>query len=130
MNSLKQVITKYSIGQTKHLGKESQLTEQQYEGLRQDLQKISDRNGVIFWVILIAVLLLFVLSIVFVALNQDNPDKIKVVFGITGVSVMGLIYYLIKIWKEKNYIDMTLVMVKTLDQDMVNAMLLALVNKV
>ena len=97
--------------------------------LREDLNNISKRNGTIFWVILIIIILLFALSLLFIAMNQDEPDKIKLIFGITGISVMGLIYYMVKIWKEKNYIDMTLILVRTLKEETVFSILNALHQK-
>ncbi len=133
MNSLKNVIVKYqSTEATKHLGgaeKVFDLTETQQKNLRDDLNNVSVRNGKIFWTILVAILAVFILSIVFVAFNQDKPDTIKTIFSITGVSIMGLIYYMVRIWKEKNYIDLTLTLVRTLDKEMVNSILLALLNK-
>ncbi len=129
MKSLKDVIKNYAAG-SKKLGETTfTLNETEQANLREDLNKISLRNGKIFWVVLSMVLLLFILALLLVGFNQDKPDKIKIIFGITGVSIMGLIYYMTKIWKEKNYIDMTLILVRTLDKEMINSILTALLAK-
>jgi hypothetical protein len=129
MKSLKSVIQVYAAG-SKKLGETTfTLNESEQANLREDLNKISLRNGKIFWVVLSMVLLLFILALLLVGFNQDKPDKIKLIFGITGVSIMGLIYYMTKIWKEKNYIDMTLILVRTLDKEMINSILTALLAR-
>lgn len=128
MKSFKGVIARYAA--TKKLGgEEISRPATEKDQLREDLNNISKRNGTIFWVILIIIILLFALSLLFIAMNQDEPDKIKLIFGITGISVMGLIYYMVKIWKEKNYIDMTLILVRTLKEETVFSILNALHQK-
>jgi hypothetical protein len=125
-------IKKYAIVQKKQMGGPEvtqELTDDQAKGLREDLNAISARNGRIFWTVLILIICLFVASVIFVVINQTKPDTIKLIFGITGVSVMGLILYMVKIWKEKNYIDLTLTLVRTLDKTMINSILNALLQK-
>lgn len=130
MKTLKTILQSYT-GVKKELGNAdvSTFNEQQYTALREDLKGVSRKNSVICWILIGMIGLLFILSLIFVILNQDNPDKIKLIFGLTGVSIMGLIIYTNKVWKEKNYIDMILMLVSTLDRSMTNSILMALLNK-
>lgn len=99
------------------------------EELKADLKQIRSKNARIFWIIFGVIILLFVFAIIFVGLNQNDPDKIKAIFGITGVSIIGLIVYMINIWKQKNYVDLVMVLVVTLNQDMLNSVVTVLLNK-
>ncbi|MEJ7738132.1 MAG: hypothetical protein WKF97_11950 [Chitinophagaceae bacterium] len=130
MKNLKSILESYT-GNKRELGASdaSPINEQQYLALREELKGVSRKNAVICWVLLGMIGLLFILSLIFVILNENDPNKIKVIFGITGVSIMGLIIYTNKVWKEKNYIDMILTLVTTLDRSMINSILLALLNK-
>ena len=131
MKTLINTMQKYA-DMTRTLGKESSkngLSEKQVNDLRKDLSNISSRNNKFFLFIISLVALIFLLSLIFVIYNINEPEKIKVTFGATGISIMGLIIFMNKLWKEKVSADILLALIVTLQTDMINSILVALLKK-
>ncbi|HVU57915.1 MAG TPA: hypothetical protein VHD83_22795 [Puia sp.] len=126
MSQLKDLLLEYH-NVSKHLGPGATQTD--VEKLQAKMEAISKKNAIVFWILVVMVLILFLLSLIMVWINFSDPDKIKIIFAVTGVSLTGLIVYINKFWKEKNYIDLVLIMITTLDQDKINAILNALILK-
>lgn len=87
------------------------------EELRADLKGISKRDAKYFNVCAGMVTLLFAGAFVFVVTNLHNPNTVKLVFAITGVSFGGLITQMIALWKEKVHSDMVLLLAGKLPPD-------------
>jgi hypothetical protein len=129
MKSFNSIVSKYA--DTKRiLGKvESGLNVNQIDDLRKDLKSISSNNIIFYWICVGMVVTIFLLSIFLFIFNIYNCDKIEIILSINGVSIMGLIVYMKKLWKEKVNSDMLLVLIGTLKKEMINTILVALIKK-
>jgi hypothetical protein len=129
MKNFNRIINKYA--DTKRiLGKaDSGLSNEQIENLRKDLLSISSKNKIYFLICVGMVVLAFLISLFLIIYYIKKPEKIQIVFSITGLSVMGLIIYMNKLWKDKVNSDMLLVLVGTLKKEMITTILVALIKK-
>ena len=129
MKNFNSIVSKYA--DTKRiLGKsDTGLSAIQIDNLMKDLRSISSNNSIFYWICVGMVVIVFLLSLFLIIYNLDKPDNIRIIFSITGVSVMGLIVYMNKLWKEKVNTDILLVLIGTLKKEMINTILVALIKK-
>ena len=130
MKNLNGILKEYAVTK-RMLGKtDTGINESQIDNLRKDLKSISSNNNIFYLICVAMVVLVFILSLIFIITNIANPEKIKVVFSVTGVSIMGLIVYMNKLWKEKVKTDMLLLLIGTMKKEVINAILVSLINKI
>ena len=99
------------------------------QGLKNELAALSSRSNLYFWMCASMIVILLVLALVLIFYWVDAPGKLQIIFGASGLSVGGLIYYMNKLWKEKVSTDLILILVSTVQQEVINSILVALVNK-
>lgn len=131
MGKLNLVVKKYADA-LRHLGEEAKETESsnaKINALTNELKKVSSKNTVFFWISVSMVVIVFILSLVLIMKFLSDPGKVQTIFSISGVSVMGLIIYMTKLWKDKVNTDMLLILISTLDKEMINPILVSLINK-
>jgi hypothetical protein len=129
MTHLKETIDSY-LRHTERvtLGKGEDTAQRQ--NLAAQLQKISDKNGKIFLAILVLGGLIFIGMAVVVIYKLDEPDHLKTIFGATGLSLSGIIWYLHQLWKEKNATDLLITLVGVVEKDDLKLVLTALLSKI
>lgn len=130
MSKLNKLINSYAdtariLGDT-----ETRLSDKKIDDLKHELSKISSKNKVYFVICVSMVILMFILSLVLVIMNMNDPSKIQIIFSVTGVSIMGLVIYMHRLWKEKVNSDLLITLVGTLESDVINSVLSALINKI
>jgi hypothetical protein len=125
MENIKSIILRYA-DTGKKLGGES--TNLAADNLQKELMDLKNRNRIFFWCCIVMVIILFMLSLFFVLYNLNQPEKIQLLFGATGISILGLIYYMNKLWKDINSSDLLITLVTTLDKEAINSVLVALLN--
>ena len=133
MNNLKNVISKYSDSSRK-LGDESdtsKLAEDSINMLKKDLREVSSKNAVYYWLSIGMILVVFLtaLILIFYYIKINKPENIQIIFGASGISIGGLIFYMNKIRKEKISTDLLLTLVGTMQRESINSILVALLNK-
>ena len=131
MENLKQILTKYA--DRKHLagGKpdETNLSDTEVSQLQIQLQQLSKKNRGFFWISIIMIIIVFVVSLFVVLKFMSDPQQIKLIFGSTGISVMGLIAYANKLWKDIVRTDITIALVSAMDKKGINTILLIMIKK-
>lgn len=85
--------------------------------LRSSLQAVSRRNQAYFWICISMVLILFVAACWMSVTHLQDPSYVRNVFAVTGVSFVGLIAQMVRLWKTKVLSDMTLVLAGSLNPD-------------
>jgi len=125
MENIKSIISKYADTGKKLGGEPTNLA---VDKLQTELTDLKGRNRVFFWCCIVMVIILFLLSLFFVLYNLNHPEKIQLLFGATGISILGLIYYMNKLWKDISSSDMLITLITTLDKDAINSVLVALLN--
>lgn len=71
------------------------------ENLRKDLDKIKNDNSRYFMICVLMVIILFIASLIVVLTNLERPTLITAVQTGFGISTAGLIWLMIKLWREK-----------------------------
>src|SRR6266852_6008939 len=82
--------------------------------LRSEISQVGKNNSMFFRVCFALLVVLFVgcVALVFNFLNE--PSKAGAVFGVTGLSFLGIIGQMLKLWKQKVASDLTLALAGSL----------------
>jgi len=81
--------------------------EERREKLIRDLQVISDKNGKLAWVVVAALIVLFLAGLWLVLFRKDLASA-KVVLPPLGISVAGSVWWLKSLWSEKSATELLL----------------------
>jgi hypothetical protein len=81
-------------------------------GLSADLAAISSRNRIYFQICFASVGVLLAGSCALVIAFIDDPGRVGTVFGVTGVTIVGLIGQMIGLWKQKVAADIIVVLAR------------------
>lgn len=130
MQTLKQVLGDYAI-KRRDMGAPEGMAPQNVDrtGLTAALSKIRDRNSVFFWICVVMTVVIFIVSLFITLKNIDAPEKIQATYAAVGISTIGIIYYMVKLWKEKTSIDLLLILVADLEPSAINSILVVLLEK-
>jgi multisubunit Na+/H+ antiporter MnhF subunit len=131
MNQLKLALTRYqntvdemgSIEITSAIDKENTK-----QNLANELKEIRLKNGTFFWILVIMTIIVFILSCFFVYRFMNDPSKLKTLFGATGITISGLLFFMQRSWKQKTALDMLLALTSSLDPDTIKTIAAALVK--
>ena len=74
-------------------------------------QKFNNRILIIY---ITLICILFAVGIFLVFHNLNSPDRIGIIFGGTFLSLLGVIERLRRLWREKSFADITLIVLKEL----------------
>jgi hypothetical protein len=85
------------------------------EGLRADLEIVKRDNQRYFWICVFMIIVLYAVSLIVVLTNLERPDLIKIIMGIFGISTSGLIWMMIKLWREKSNTEYLLALAINMD---------------
>ena len=99
------------------------------ESLKLELETLRDAHQRTFYLCAGMVITAFIASIVVVILLMNDPSKIAALFGATGVTTAGMITLMVKIWKEKVAIDLTLALVGSLQPEAYGSFLAIIAKK-
>jgi hypothetical protein len=120
MDNLRKVLAKFAAD-TPKLGGErpAELGDQHAvrfaSELRNSLQEVSGRNRAYFWICISMILILFIAACWISMTHLQDPSYLRNVFAVTGISFVGLISQMIRLWKTKVLSDMTLVLAEGLN---------------
>jgi len=84
------------------------------QDLRSDLNRISARNLTFFWICFGALCVLFAASGVILVKYMGEPKRLESIYAVTGLSILGIVAQMVKLWKEKTSADLILVLVRRL----------------
>ncbi|AXY73202.1 hypothetical protein D3H65_04085 [Paraflavitalea soli] len=122
MSSLKSILGKFADLST--LAGDGELTRAEIETLKVYLNRRRNKNNYL----LFASSLLLVVGLIYIIVSSDNAEKMKETIGkssVVGISIAGLITFMLNLWKENGNIRLMLIFVRSMD----GAMLKAIVNK-
>ena len=72
---------------------------------------ISRQNRVFLWINVGMVLFVFLASVWLVYHFIDNPKNLSIIFGASGVTIGGMVYYMTYLWRQVVGIEMTIALV-------------------
>jgi len=131
MSAISNILRNY-VDSTKKLGPEAEKVEMKPERVSQltvQLDALQKRNRFIFWICVIMILVVFVLSLLVTLKFLEQPETLKLIFGATGVSIMGLIYYMNSLYKSVVSVEMLIALVSQMDSQGINTVLAVLLKK-
>jgi hypothetical protein len=121
MNDLRVVLAKFSEKSAK-LGGEAapqsgdpKVLQSAANELTANLQAVSAKNRTYFLICVSMVVLLFIAACWLSLTHLQDPSFVRNVFAVTGISFVGLISQMVKLWKIKVLSDMTLVLAGSLN---------------
>jgi|HubBroStandDraft_6_1064221.scaffolds.fasta_scaffold1176104_1 hypothetical protein len=121
MNDLRIVLAKFAAKSPK-LGAEaaprsddSNALQSAANELRNSLKEVSVRNRAYFLTCVAMIALLFIAACWISLAHLQDPSFVRNVFAVTGISFVGLISQMIRLWKTKVLSDMTLVLAGNLN---------------
>lgn len=82
--------------------------------LQSEVSQVAKQNAVYFQICFALLIVLFVACCVLVLAFLNQPSRAGAVFGVTGVSFLGVIRQMLKLWKQKLASDLTLALASTL----------------
>lgn len=126
MNALKSVLKKYA--EPIKLGNDDS-GERTLEEFPSDLKAVRKTGNRFFSVCVIMLCVLFILSLALILVFLNDPAKISVVFGITGVSFAWIVRMMFKIWKQKSYIDIIMMIIGSTKKDISRSIITILAKK-
>jgi hypothetical protein len=106
MNKLTRVVYNYA-NPLQPLGAAKADSDAQREKLIADLQAISDQNGKLAWVIVGALIILFLAGL-WLVLFRNDLSYARVAIGLLGVSAAGSVWRLKSLWSEKSATELLL----------------------
>lgn len=71
-------------------------------------------NNNMLMVAIIGLCVIFIIDIFFIFYYKDNATALSVILGVTGLSLVGVIKWLRKLWLEKSVLDVSLAVVENL----------------
>jgi hypothetical protein len=125
MKSLKSILRRYDRGVTLGEG-EAALNK---KPIIADLQRLRKSKDWAFFICVGMVVLAFLISIGLVLTLIQEPDKITILFGATGLTTAGLISVMRGIWKEKVAIEMTIALLERTPPESLASVLAELIKK-
>ena len=127
MKKLQSILNRYSDFDASLGGGENRiLNDEQREKLRLDLAKIYQTNDRILWIPIGMLTTLFILSIIIVLRNPNNPNVLRGTAMAFGISTAGCIRWLINIWREKTSVQMLIPIAVQLEGDALKTVLMIL----
>jgi hypothetical protein len=112
-----------------HLGERVARTRQAGYDLQEHLRAVSSGNALYFRICFALLLVLFSGACVLVLNSLHNPNQVAIIFGITGVSFMGIFRQMVKLWKDKVNSDMLLVLAGSMKKDDLRSIVQVLVDR-
>src|SRR3954465_3667913 len=79
--------------------------------LQRELARVSQGREVAFWLCFVALLIVFALSIMFLAQHSGDPAAIQKMSAATGLTILGVIGLMTKLWQDKVKADLVGAMV-------------------
>jgi hypothetical protein len=120
VKELRRVLARHAVGSpTLGVGEGRRKQADDLQDLRSDLNRISARNLTFFWICFGALCILFAASGVILVKYIGEPKRLESIYAVTGLSILGIVAQMVKLWKEKTSADLILVLVRRLQpQDM------------
>ena len=85
--------------------------------LRADLEKVKTDNKLYFLICVAMVVVLFITSLMLVLFNLEKPNIVTLVMTVSGASIGGLIFFMVKLWREKSNTEVVLALAINMKDD-------------
>jgi hypothetical protein len=100
------------------------------DALQGELARLRKTREIAFWLCVALLLLLFLGGIVATIAYRNDPARVDALSTATGgVTLMGLVAAMIRLWQQKAKIDIVLALVAGLSEDALKAALASLLAK-
>jgi hypothetical protein len=97
--------------------------------LRAELARLRRGREIAFWICFSALLAVFVLSVVFLVQHSNSPAAIQKMSAATGLTIIGVVGIMTKLWQDKVKADLVLAMVSGMSEESLKDSLRQLVDK-
>jgi hypothetical protein len=129
MTSLTVILKKYT-NSSRLLGEEANNSTLDREQLKSALMTLSKKNTTFFWICAILTSSTFIICCILILNFLNDPAKIQLIFGATGISMGTLLAFMNKLWKEKVSTDMIIALAGVVKEENLNSILVALLSKI
>jgi hypothetical protein len=128
MTKLKTILTSYANVELAPLGARKTRTIQ-VDKLREELHQTVRRNNWLFAVCIVLAIVLFGVQLWVALTYMTQPNVVKAIAGIFGISAAGLVTQMIKLWQEKLATELLLGLLPVLDSAVLTTVINALVKR-
>jgi hypothetical protein len=98
------------------------------EALREDLRAVMKSDAKYFNLCVGLILLLFLGAVILVLTNLNSPERITVVFGVTGISFAALLKQMTGLWREKAHSEIAYTLASKLPPEDLKAVIILLLQ--
>jgi hypothetical protein len=128
MTKLKAILTSYANVELSPLGAHKTRTIQ-VDKLREELNQTVRRNNWLLAVCIALAIGLFGVQLWAALTYMTQPNVVKVIAGIFGISAAGLVTQMIKLWQEKVATELLLGLLPVMDSAVLSTVINALVRR-
>jgi hypothetical protein len=130
MSQLKKILIDYQNGlrNTVTAGGETESAPMAKADFILQLKLISGRNRVFLWINIGMLLVVFLGSILLIYHFINDLDALPKIFGASGLSISGMIFYMTHLWRQIVAIDMTIALADRLDSKTLPAIIKSLLS--
>lgn len=128
MSKLKAALLPYLTVEKGELGKRQARTFDR-DKLAGKLREIVARNNAVFGFCVAMVIIPFVVQLWVALAYASEPQLVKAIGGAFGISAAGLIFQMIKLWREKVATELLLELLPTLDTAVFKTVIAVLVRR-
>lgn len=128
MHSLRNALVWYLGVEQGELGKRLASTADRDE-LSGRLRQIAARNNVTFVLCVAMVLVLFAIQLWVALYSVSQPQFVKFVGGAFGISAAGLVFQMVKLWREKVTTELLLELLPNLDASVFRTVISVLMRR-
>ncbi|MBC7789485.1 MAG: hypothetical protein H7Z74_06045 [Anaerolineae bacterium] len=97
--------------------------------LKRELARLRQGREVAFWICFVALLTVFTLSMMYLVQHRDNPAAIAKMSTATGVTLLGVVGIMTKLWQDKIKADLVLAIVSGASEESLKDALRQLLDK-
>jgi hypothetical protein len=126
MSALRSLVTRHVITPSV-LGSDTRAFDR--KSLQRELAQLRRSREVAFWIVFGVVVLLVILAVAAAIGYRTDPQLIRKLSTASGVTIMGSVALLVRLWGQKVRSDLVLAIVSGMSEDGVKAALTSLVNR-
>jgi hypothetical protein len=127
MTDLGRLVQRY-VAQPAFAGRSESPTELDRRGLQRDLSQYRSGREAAFWICVALLLILFIGACLAVFAFRDDPAKLTKLSAATGVTLMGTVAGMTKLWQQRVRADLVIALTKNMSEDALKSAMSALIK--
>ena len=126
MSALQSIVRRHAV-KPSHAGSGAQEFDR--EALQRELARLRGSREVAFWLMFGLFVVLVVAMLVVAVSFRDDPTKLKQLSAATGLTIMGVMAAIVRLWQTKVAADLVIAIVSGTSEDAARAVLNTLVAR-